>query len=271
LQTLLSSFVSVPRAIDAFLRRQELAAERIQTGQRINRPADDAAAFSLALSLQSAVRIKKQAILNIRDGLTYLDTLESALRDWGGRLARINETAARNGSPGQQAAVLQREFDASGGEVQRLFTSAHGAPGSALPNKGPVLQIGGDTSTGNRFDLGQELNLESLDPRSLALPSALAGTGASGADTIGPLDKALQAVSRNLGRVAAVRGRLARIESNLAQSAQNLQDAEIRITAADLAEETAEFAASGIRAQTALAVFIQGHLFRQTVARLLLS
>lgn len=256
MQTLLSSFASVPRAIDAFLRRQELAAERIQTGQRINRPADDAAAFSLALSLQSAVRIKKQAILNIRDGLTYLDTLESALRDWGEKLARLNETAPRNGSPGQQAAVLQREFD---------------APGSAPHTKGPVLQIGGDTSAGNRFDLGQELNLESLDPRSLALPSALAGAGTSGADTPGPLEKALQAVSRNLGRVAAVRGRLARIESNLAQSAQNLQDAEIRITAADLAEETAEFAASGIRAQTALAVFIQGHLFRQTVARLLLS
>jgi len=224
LQTLQTSFASVPRAIDTFLYRQEQAAERIRTGQRINRPADDPAAFNLALSLRSEVRIKKQAMRNILEGLTYLDALESALRDWSGRLARLRKIAPRTTSPGREGAALQREFDALSGEVHRLLTRAgHPAPGDGRPNTGPVLVVGGDSSPANRFDLGRELTLEPLDPSSLAIPSVSPGEAGNGADASGPLDKALQTVSRNLGRVAAARSRLARIESHLAQSALNLR------------------------------------------------
>ena len=78
LQTLQSGFLSIPRYLNGLIRLQEQAAERLTTGKRINRPADDPAAFSLSISLQSKVRSKIQAAKNTRQGIAYLDTLEEA-------------------------------------------------------------------------------------------------------------------------------------------------------------------------------------------------
>jgi flagellin len=278
LQTLQSGFVSIPRYLNGLVRLQEQAAERLTTGKRINRPADDPAAFSLSISLQSEIRAKNQAAKNTRDGVAYLDTLESALKVLAGRLSVIKEISLSAGASVRDAfkqADLQNELDSLSDDFEQLFAAVNSngmsTPGKVFSSKGPILQIGGDASADSRFDLGQELNLDSLTSFPLTISHLPAGAHKNAGDAVGTLDQVLESVIKNLGRVAAAKSRLTRIENNLLQSVEKLSSAEVRITEANFIEDATQFIEAGIRAQTAVAVLVQGNLFRQTVARLLLN
>ncbi len=78
-------------------------------------------------------------------------------------------------------------------------------------------------------------------------------------------------MDQNLSRVAAIRSRLLHIDSHLARHAGDLREAKNRITDADLAEETAQYLANGIRARAAASTFVHGLLVRQRAAELLLK
>ena len=103
--------------------RLALSVERISSGIRINRAADDAAGLAISVGLRSDVRALRQAVRNAGDGISLLNVTEGALNEQSGILIRLRELAsqAATGTVGStERATIQLEFTALRSELDRI-------------------------------------------------------------------------------------------------------------------------------------------------------
>jgi len=97
--------------------------ERISSGIRINKGADDAAGLAISEGLRSDIRALRQATRNANDGLSLLNVTEGALNEQSGILIRLRELAsqAATGTVGStERATIQLEFSALRDELTRI-------------------------------------------------------------------------------------------------------------------------------------------------------
>ena len=97
--------------------------ERISSGLRINKAADDAAGLAISEGLRSDIRTLRQAVRNSNDGVSLINIAEGALNEQGGMLIRLRELAsqAATGTTGStERATIQLEFNALRNEIDRI-------------------------------------------------------------------------------------------------------------------------------------------------------
>jgi len=261
--------------------RLSLSVERISSGIRINRAADDAAGLAISEGLRSDIRALRQAVRNGSDGISLLNVTEGALNEQAGILIRLRELAsqAATGTVGStERATIQLEFSALRSELDRISatTEFNGqklidgnlASGIAT-NSHTLIQIGLDNSANSRIDLNTQINLDSIDSTQLAIHNLSVTASAEALTSLDKINEAIGSITSTRGKVGAVQNRLTRSIANLSVSVENLTAAESSIRDADIAEEVAELTRNQILVQTATAMVGQANLIPQSVLQLL--
>ena len=255
--------------------------ERISSGMRINKGADDAAGLAISEGLRSDIRALRQATRNANDGISLINTTEGALNEQSSILIRLRELAsqAATGTVGStERATIQLEFSALRDELTRIAQTTefngigliNGNLASSVSSASHTLiQIGIDSTSNSRIDLNATLGLDAVTSSTLGIAS-LSVTGAAQALTaLSTIETAIASVTATRGKVGAVQNRLQRSVSSLSITSENLQAAESAIRDADIAEEIAQLTRNQILVQTSTAMVGQSNLIPQSVLQLL--
>ncbi|MFQ5482054.1 MAG: flagellin [Nitrospinaceae bacterium] len=260
--------------------------ERIASGIRINRGADDAAGLAISEGLRSDIRALRQAVRNANDGISLINVTEGALNEQGGILIRLRELAsqASTGTVGStERATIQLEFDALRNEIDRIANTtefngqklvdgslASGTASTASTGGERIrIQVGINSTSANRIDLNADVNLQSISATALGIDILGVTTAAAALTALDAINSAISVVTQGRGKVGAVQNRLVRTISNLSIGVENLQAAESAIRDADIAEEVALLTRNQILVQAATAMVGQANLIPQSVLQLL--
>jgi flagellin len=234
------------------------AMERLSSGLRINKAADDAAGLGISEKMRAQVRGLAQAQRNIQDGVSMVQTAEGNLDEVHSILQRIRELAVqyKNGSlstAGQNA--IQSEVDALSSEITRI-------QGAAKFNGVSLL----GSATGVTFQVGAndgETIAITFQSVSVSSYSNLATV------TLGAIDADLDAVSQARAGFGAVQNRLEHALAVTGSYQENLTSAESRIRDVDMAEEMVALTKNQILQQAGTAMLAQANQAPQAVLQLL--
>ncbi len=255
--------------------------ERISSGIRINRGADDAAGLAISEALRSDIRASRQAVRNANDGISLINIAEGALNEQASILIRLRELAsqASTGTVGStERQTVQLEFDALRLEIDRISATTEfngqklvdGSLASGVSSQNQIfIQVGIDSTVNSRINLNSELNLTAVTASSLSIDILSVTTAAGALTALDSINNAISTVTQGRGKVGAMQNRLVRTISNLSISVENLQAAESAIRDADIAEEVALLTRNQILVQASTAMVGQANLIPQSVLQLL--
>ena len=269
------------RRLDQTGTKLSLAYNKLSSGYRINRGADDAAGLAIAESLKSQSRIAGQAIRNTNDGISTIAIADGALGEVANILSRLAELASQsaNGTLStSQRSVVANEFVALSSEIERIASVTEFNGIKLLSGTNSVtIQVG--TGSGISSQIGYQNQLATLAGIGLgnaegALVFSINGHNNDAAATAARL--ALDAVYAAIYSVGASRGVLGGIESrlstaiaNLGVARENLIAAESRIRDVDVAEEAANLTRLNILQQAGTSVLAQANQLPSLALQLL--
>ena len=240
--------------------------EKLSSGFRINRAADDAAGLVKSESLRAEISGNKAAVRNAQDGISFVQTAEGALNEVHSILQRMRELAvdaantATTDGVAQQAEVaeLLKEIDAIG-------TRTKFAGQSVFSDADKVFQIGANAA--DTLTFSTDIALTTADVFGTNISAVNVDSGASAA--IGTIDNAIASVSTVRGQLGATQNRLEHVVNNLNVAVENLTASESRIRDTDMAMEMANFTKHQILSQAGTAMLAQANAVPQNVLSLL--
>ena len=273
--------LSAQRILSVNNDRLATSVERISSGIRINRAADDAAGLAISEALRSDIRATRQAVRNANDGISLINVTEGALNEQSSILIRLRELAsqASTGTVGStERQSVQLEFQALRQENDRISNTTQfngqglvdGSLSSNITAANQILiQVGIDSGANSRINLNNDVNLASVTASSLGIDLLSVTSAANALTALDTINTAISTVTQGRGKVGAVQNRLVRTISNLSVSIENLQAAESAIRDADIAEEVALLTRNQILVQASTAMVGQANLIPQTILQLL--
>ena len=245
--------------------------EKLSSGFRINRAADDAAGLTKSEGLRSEIRGTNQAVRNAQDGVSLVQTAEGALNEVHSILQRMRELAvsaantATNDGVAEQSEITQltAELDAIGTRTQ--FSGQQVFDGTARS-----FQVGannGDTLSVTISSLAAaNVGASGVDVSGITVDGTTAGDAAAAIDT---LDQAIASVSSERSTLGATQNRLEHTIANLQVASENLSASESRIRDTDMAKEMMSFTRAQILQQAGTAMLAQANQVPQSVLQLL--
>ena len=245
--------------------------EKLSSGFRINRAADDAAGLVKSERLRSEINGSRQAISNAQDGISFVQTAEGALNEVHSILQRMrtlaidaSNTATTDGVP-QQAEMteLLSELTAIGART----TFAGNAVFQDYSSSALTFHVGANAGTTNQMSISSDLALASNDVFGNDLSALNLSTDADGAITA--LDTAIASVSTNRATLGATQNRMEHTIANLQVAQENLSASESRIRDTDMALEMVQFTRNQIMAQAGTAMLAQANQIPSSVLSLL--
>ncbi|KMQ52491.1 Flagellin protein FlaA [Chitinispirillum alkaliphilum] len=265
-------------ALRSVNRGLEKSLEKLSTGLRINRAADDAAGLSVSEQLRTQVRGLNMGSRNIQDGISLLSIAEGALVEVNSMLQRMRELSIQAAT--DTLTVTEREYigieiDQLKEEIDRIVAGTQynsqrllngEAPWGQLP--GGVLHIGPNND--NDADTMQFM-IDPVDTASLGIDGAnlVVTSQADATAAIETLDDALNDVNSLRARLGGMVNRLEHALTNQDNQEQNMQAAESVIRDADFAYETTKFTRNQILTQSSTAMLAQANMVPQSVLSLI--
>ena len=244
--------------------------ERISSGLRINRAADDAAGLGVATSLETAVIGTQQAMRNTNDGISIIQTTESATQEVTDMLQRMRELAVQSASEtlaDEERSYISDEFNQLRSEISRIasVTEFNGISLTDGNTTSLSVQVGINNDTGSRIAISLvDLTTSGLAIDSMALSSVTAAQSAL--DTI---DTALSSVNSARSVLGAVQNRLDSSLNNNQTYVEALSAAGAQILDTDYATETSNLTKLQIMQQAGVASLAQAKNINQSVVSLL--
>jgi len=244
--------------------------EKLSSGLRINRAADDAAGLAISEGLRSQVNGLNVAARNAQDGISVIQTAEGALTEVHSILQRVRDLAVQAGSDSNNAnsrAAIKTEIDALGDELTRVAASTN--------FNGIKLLSGGSTLT---FQVGagavaaeDQISVALTDYAGLGatVKALTVDTSANALTTIAAIDTQITGVSTARASYGALQNRFESTINSLNVSAENLAAAESRIRDTDMASEMVKFTSANILSQAGTAMLAQANQANQGVLQLL--
>jgi flagellin len=240
--------------------------EKLSSGFRINRAADDAAGLSISEGLRSQVGGLKVAVRNAQDGISVAQTAEGALNEVHSILQRMRDLSvqASNGGANDDDAkgAAQKEFAQLNEELDRIGeTTSFGKSKLLDGNYSGTFQVGANA--------GEEMtiDIDAISATDLGTDALDLTTGASAAITT--IDEAIQTVSDQRASLGAYQNRFEHTINNLNVAVENLSASESRIRDTDMAQEMVSFTRSQILTQAGTSMLSQANQASQNVLSLL--
>ena len=251
--------------------------EKLSSGFRINRAADDAAGLSISEKMRGQIRGLKQASRNSQDGISLIQTAEGALNETHAILQRMRELVVQGGN---LATNQPEDLKAIQDEIQALVDEIDGISQRTAFN-GKTLMAGSyaDGASALVFQIGANANqamsvhINDMSASALGVSGTITVSGFTGSASfnaaVSVIDAAIEKVSAERSKLGAVQNRLEHTIANLNNAAENLQAAESRIRDVDMAQEIMEFTKNSILQQAATAMLAQANMAPQSVLQLL--
>ncbi len=236
--------------------------EKLSSGLRINRAADDAAGLAISEGLKSDIRALEQASRNASDGISMVQTAEGALDEVSNILLRMKELAEQSLTgtlSDTERGYLDAEYTALSSEIDRIANSTEfngiklldGSPTAAVS-----IQVGIDTNTWDSIDVDVTTGRDST---TLGIAAAI-DTSANASTAMGEIDTAIETVSSARADFGAVQNRLESSIRNIQNTAENLSAANSRIRDVDVASETSSLTSYQILQQAGVSVLAQSNM-----------
>ncbi|MFK7898676.1 MAG: flagellin [Myxococcota bacterium] len=243
--------------------------QRLSSGLRITRAADDAAGLAISEGFRADVRSLNQAQRNGNDGISLLQVAEGALNEVSGILIRQRELAiqAANGTLGSaERATINNEVTDLSEEITRISEVTNFNGTSVLNATGAVeFQIGTDSSANDRISVSNvQAGASDIGVGALDLTSAGGARAALGA-----IDSAIASVASLRAGFGTVQNRLESAIRSIAVAVENTTAAESRIRDVDFASETADLTRNQVLQQAGISVLSQANVSTQSALSLL--
>ena len=252
---------------------QAKSTEKLSSGYKINRAADDAAGLAISEKMRRQVRGLTQAVANAQDGISAVQTAEGALGEVHDMLQRMNELAVKAGTDTLQSTdrdYIQSEVDALTAEINRVSATTTFNEQALLDGSftGKKLQVGAESTATNQINM-------SIIAMSFSTIAGVVSISVDGSDgtkaraSIEVVRTALKAVSKQRSDLGAVQNRLEHTVKNLDNVVENTQAAESQIRDTDMATEMVRYANNNVLAQAGQSMLAQANQSNQGVLSLL--
>ena len=256
---------------------QAKSTEKLSSGYKINRAADDAAGLAISEKMRRQIRGLTQASSNAQDGISCVQTAEGALAEVHDMLQRMTELAVKAANGTQTSAdrgYINQEVQALVSEIDRVASTTTFNEQNLLNGKFDVkLQVGAEANQ----TIG--LKIDGMSAAGLKLTGANAtggkaitvgGTDAKSAQlAISQIRVALAQVSKQRADLGAVQNRLEHTIRNLDNVVENTTSAESSIRDTDMATEMVKYSNNNILAQAGQSMLAQANQANQGVLSLL--
>lgn len=295
--------LTAQRNLGTAIDRNGAALEKLSSGYRINRAADDAAGLAISEKLKSDIRSLNMARRNANDGISLVQTAEGGLNEIGNALGRLRELSVQAASDtigDRERGFLNKEYMALKDEINRITNSTE--------YNGTMLLVGDQSQVtdelrnrSNSYPLEIQVSkdyfasTDSLDQRNPvnvirvdleSINSSLGEGGlqlgethdesgsrvdnkASAQMSINQVDNAISRVAEYRSFLGSIQSRLGSTVRNLSIQSENFSAANSRIRDTDFAQESAEMTQSNIIKQSGVAILAQANQTPQAALRLL--
>lgn len=246
--------------------QQGKSSEKLSSGFRINRAADDAAGLSISEKMRSQIKSLNQGMRNANDGVSLVQTAEGAMNEVSDMLTRMKELAvqANNGTYGtSDLAAMDSEYQSLQTAITAIadnteFNGIKLLDGSVATVN---IQTGGSVAEAVTITLGATTDISGLTLGTL--------DAAGKAAELAAVDTAIGTVNSARSSLGASQNQLEHVYNNLGTTAENLQAAESRIRDTDMAKEMMAYTKFNILQQASTAMLAQANQAPQGVLQLL--
>lgn len=245
--------------------------EKLSSGKRITKAADDAAGLAIAKNLEAQTRGLRAATRNANDGVSLVQTAEGGLNETSNILTRLRELTVQAASDtvgDTERGFLDKEFQQLTAEVDRIAEATTFNGSNVLNGEGDTkdIQVGSFDGEQNRITFDASETNATAD--SIGVASASIADKDSALDSMSQVDEAIEKVSGFRANLGAIQSRLESTVSNLEVQALNQESARSVIEDVDVAEESAKLASNNVIKNSGISTLAQANGIPNTALRL---
>lgn len=256
---------------------QGKATEKLSSGFRVNRAADDAAGLAISEKMRAQIRGMNQASRNAQDGISLVQTAEGALDEVHSILQRMKELAVQSANDTNQKAdraLIQEEVTQLKDEIRAIAQKTQFNKRAILAGGQEMSEHGLDFQVGaNKHDM-EKINVKISGLRvdslfKLASNKISLTEKAAAQSMIQKTESVIVGLAAKRAKLGAIQNRLEHTIKNLDNASENLTASESRIRHTDMAKEMMEFTRTNILNQAAQSMLAQANQLPQGVLQLL--
>jgi flagellin len=246
--------------------------EKLSSGYRINRAADDAAGLAISQGLQAQIGGLGVAVNNAQDAISVVQTGDGALTETQSILQRMRNLAVQAASGGSQdanaQAASQTEFAQLQSEIDRIANTTSFDGQNLLDGTYTgTFQVGANNTANDQITV--DLTGTPMTTAGLAIDAASVSDTASAQSAIDSIDSAITQVSTVRANLGAYQNRFQHTVNNLNVEVENLTASNSRIQDTDMAAEMVKFTQAQILSQAGTAMLAQANQEPQSILKLL--
>ena len=261
------------RQLGVTVTSQRKVTEKLSSGYKVNRAADDAAGLTISEKMRSQIRGLTQASANAQDGVSCVQTAEGALTEVHSMLQRMNELAVKAANGTNTSAdrkAIQFEVAALICEIDRVkestqFNTLKLLNGDFATAKKMFVQVG----AANKDEQRIQIKISSISTKSLKINDVDVSKLKGAQEAISKITKAIAKVSSIRSGLGAIQNRLEHTIANLDNVVENTTAAESQIRDTDMAATMVEYTKNNILQQAGQAMLAQANQSTQGVLSLL--
>ena len=258
--------MNASRVLNVTAGQQAKSSEKLSSGYRINRAADDAAGLSISEKMRKQIRGLDRASTNAQDGVSAVQTAEGALNEVHSMLQRINELAvqAANGTNAtKDITAISDEVVALKNEIDRIADTTDFNGKKMLAGTGVDIFVGYTTDAKNTISITGK----SLAAKVTSIAAFSTQTAAK--SLIAKVSTAIEDISKMRSDFGAIQNRLEHTIDNLDNVVENVTASESRIRDTDMADEMVKYSKNNILQQAGQSMLAQANQSTQGVLSLL--
>lgn len=242
---------------------QKSSLEKLASGTRITKAADDAAGLAISEKMRADIRSIRQDVRNANDGVSMIQTAEGGMNEIGNILVRFRELSIQASSDtigDKERGFIDKEVQQLKQEMDRIAVSTQYNGKKLLSGEGDALEI--QVGVGNEAGLDRfqyDPSKTNVTSDRLGLSGISVGDKASAQNNLTTIDDAISTLSANRAELGALQNRLQSTVANLGVYDENLSSARSRIYDVDMASETAELTKTNILTQAGVSVLSQAN------------
>ena len=242
--------------------------EKLSSGYKINRAADDAAGLSISEKMRAQIRGLDKASDNAQDGISLIQVAEGALNETHSILQRMNELAtqaANDTNTSTDRTAIKAEIDQLTSEINRIQSTTQFNTQNLLDGKftSKNLQVG--SLKGQVI----QISISNMNASTLGVSGLTVSANSTAGTSMSKIQAAIDKVSKQRSNLGALQNRLEHTINNLDTTSENTSAAESRIRDTDMADEMVQYSKNNILAQAGQSMLAQANQQTQGVLSLL--
>ena len=262
------SAINTNRQMGVVTNALQKSTEKLSSGYKINRAADDAAGLSISEKMRSQIRGLNKASSNAQDGISLIQVAEGALNETHSILQRMNELAtqaANDTNTSVDRTAIKNEMDQLTSEINRIqsttqFNTMNLLDGSFSSKNLQVGALSGQTI---------KISVTKMSASNIGVSGLSVSSNVKAGEAMSKIQLAIQSVSSQRSKLGAIQNRLEHTINNLNTTSENTSAAESRIRDTDMASEMVEYSKNNILQQAGQSMLAQANQANQGVLSLL--